>query len=114
MNMKFKPVDKIVADSFRDENRNLYFYVKGIIDAIDPIGLIDYNPDEYELEVCQILSKLPESNSVEEIHILLLEVFQNYFGDVFSNPQLFNENVAGLIYHMRNVSLPCNKKNESN
>lgn len=59
---------------------NEYILVKSIIDEWDPIGLLDFCPeDEYTPEIKDIVALLPNVKSVDELALKIRQVFIKWF-----------------------------------
>jgi len=59
-----------------------YLAVRQVINEIDPIGLIDLcGLEEYDMEVADILAKLKDCSTEDEIKNMVIGVFTRYFDD---------------------------------
>ncbi|WP_019602243.1 hypothetical protein [Teredinibacter turnerae] len=62
--------------------RKLYYCISAILFANDIEGInFETNDDEYEPEVETILPRLPETETIEDIQVVVQEEFARWFGD---------------------------------
>lgn len=67
---------------YRENHPDLFLKVRQIINDIDPKGLIDFcGPEEYDMEVEDVLTKLNDCNSSDETYKMVVAVFTHWFGD---------------------------------
>jgi hypothetical protein len=66
----------------KNEYKHIFSIVKGIIDKIDPIGLLSQGApvDEYDEEIHKIVSGLRTCDNVEKIQKLIYNIFKESFG----------------------------------
>lgn len=57
------------------------------LSEIDAVG-IAFIPDEYDLEACDVLINLPSCQSVEEVRLMVYEVFASWFTPDLAQPIL--------------------------
>ncbi|WP_316571766.1 DUF1871 family protein [Neobacillus sp. YIM B06451] len=68
-----------------------YFLVKEVIDEWDPIGLLGMGcpDDEYDPEINDIVKRLSNITSVDELAQEIQEVFLKWFGENLSTGECF-------------------------
>lgn len=60
---------------------NEFLLIKEVIDEWDPINLLSHAPDdEYEPEIRDIVKQLPTVESVDELALVMNEIFVKWFG----------------------------------
>lgn len=88
----------------KEEHKEAFLQVRQVVNSIDPIGLIDWcGPEEYDSEVSEILPKLRECETAEEIRTMVIEVFTKWFDDPgsmdnYSNVGFDLMNIKSLHY----------------
>ncbi|TPE42782.1 DUF1871 family protein [Pontibacter mangrovi] len=66
----------------KEEYQNAFRQVRLVVNSIDPMGLIDWcGPEEYDAEVSDILTKLSQCGTEEEIKSMVIQVFRKWFDD---------------------------------
>lgn len=74
-------MDKEKRKFYRDKYQKAFLEVRQVINDIDPMGLIEMcGPEEYDMEVADILAKIQDCNSEDEIRKMVVDVFTHYFG----------------------------------
>lgn len=67
--------------SLREKYGSLYDSVAAILFSVDSASINNKtNTDEYEAEAGTILPRLSKANSVEDVEVILIEEFQQWFG----------------------------------
>jgi len=67
-------------DKLRRQYPELFPKLEAIFFEHDPIGInFGSNPDEYALEVEDVLKRLPYANSQEDVHTIVYETFCSCF-----------------------------------
>jgi hypothetical protein len=95
---------------FRENHTDFFLLVREIINGIDSVGLLGVCPhDEYDPEVEDIISKLNECNTSEEIKEMVIAVFTHWFGSPPSDSDRF-ENVGIQLMELKGI-LPLKKVN---
>ena len=66
-----------------DKTSKLFFITKGIINEWDPEGLLSCGApdDEYEPEIEEIVFRIKNENTLNEINIIVSDVFTSWFSD---------------------------------
>ena len=68
--------------ALKEEYKEAFLQVRQVVNSIDPMGLIDWcGPEEYDAEVAEILTKLRECITEEEIKAMVIQVFTKWFDD---------------------------------
>ena len=95
---------------FRDNYPDFFLLVRDIINEIDSVGLLGICPDdEYDPEVEDIISRLHECNTSEEIREMVIAVFTHWFGSTISDSKRF-EHVGIQLIKLKDI-LPLKKVN---
>jgi hypothetical protein len=74
---------------YREERKKLkqkyqdaFMLTRKIVNELDPMGLITFTgPDEYDLEVSEILARLKDQKTEQEIEKMVIAVFKKWFDD---------------------------------
>ncbi|GAA0741769.1 DUF1871 family protein [Clostridium oceanicum] len=73
--------------------------VQKIINDWDPIGLMKHAPDdEYESEIIQIIHKLLDTDTVEELAKIIRDIFVQAFGE-----DMFCKTIEECMVVARNI-----------
>lgn len=65
---------------YREKHPDIFMKVRQIINEIDPKGLIDLcGPEEYDIEVEDIITKFKDCNSENEVKQMVINVFTCWF-----------------------------------
>lgn len=78
-----------------------YVLIKHAIDHADPIHLLEIGApdDEYEPEIREIASRVEGCTTLEEIQLLLHEVFVKWFDEQIAGPRERYRRVAEVIWN---------------
>lgn len=91
-------MDKEKRKYYKDKYQKAFLEVRQVINDIDPMGLIEMcGPEEYDMEVADILAKIQNCNSEDEIRKMVIDVFTHYFddaGDVERYPNVGHNLIA--------------------
>lgn len=87
--------------ALKEEYKDAFLQVRQVVNSIDPIGLVDWcGPEEYDAEVAEILTKLRECITEEEIKAMVIQVFAKWFDDPGSLE--FYSNVGHDLMEVKN------------
>lgn len=71
-----------MSKALNEEYKEAFLQVRQVINSIDPMGLIDWcGPEEYDAEVSEVLTKLRECVTEEEIKAMVIQVITKWFDD---------------------------------
>jgi len=71
-----------INKTLKEEYKEAFLQVRQVINSIDPMGLIDWcGPKEYDAEVSEILTKLSECGTEEEIKSMVIQVITQWFDE---------------------------------
>ncbi len=67
--------------------KKLYHCITAILFENDPMGIDPTKDDEYEPEVSTILPRLSEVETAEDVHRIVCEEFEHWFGGTSYNAE---------------------------
>jgi hypothetical protein len=75
-------MDREERKHLKEKYKDAFQATRQIINDIDPKGLVDWcGPEEYDMEVTDILAKLKKYETEEEIKKMVVDVFTHWFDD---------------------------------
>ncbi len=79
-----------------------FYLVRRVLLENDPIGIYfkeDRNVDEYDPEAKDIVSGMPDCNSIEDVRNLAWEVFVRFFDKKIAGPKEKYDAIASRLWH---------------
>ena len=67
---------------YREKYQLAFLKATEVINEIDPMGLIEFcGPEEYDIGVGDILSRLGNCNTADDVSRMVIDVFTHWFDD---------------------------------
>jgi hypothetical protein len=75
-------MDREERKRLKEKYWDAFLQTREIINELDPMGLISFcGPEEYDLEVSEIIAKLKDKQTENEIEEMVIAVFTKWFDD---------------------------------